>query len=310
MPFCAISVDLDEIPHYAAIHGIQLTTEARNAVYAVAVERLQAWAAERGFPLTLFAVAADLDIPENATRLRAARSAGHEIANHSLDHRYDLTRLSRAEMRRQVHVAAERIEAAVGERPVGFRAPGYTTNDALYEVLAEGGVRYSSSVFPCPSYYCAKVLAIALKRLFGRRSHSVIDTPSVLTAPTRPYHVGKPYFRRGDGLLELPIQTTPWLRLPWIGTSITLGSPGLARWMTRQLRREPFLNLELHGIDVLDRNDGLEALVPYQPDVRVPLERKLLALNAVVDELRAAGTEFLTLAQAAERVEPRRGAVA
>ena len=75
----------------------------------------------------------------------------------------------------------------------------------------------------------------------------------------------------------------------------------MARWLTRQLIGEDFLNLELHGIDLLDRHDGLEALVPYQPDVRVSLENKLLALDAVIDTLKAAGYQFETLRAAAIR---------
>jgi peptidoglycan-N-acetylglucosamine deacetylase len=296
---CAVSVDLDEIPNYASIHGISLTSEAANAVYEVAVGRLVEWSARREFPLTLFTVGSDLRRAENALRLRRASEHGHEIANHSLDHFYDLTRRSPSVMREQVEIAADLIERAVGVRPVGFRAPGYTTTDALYEVLRGAGVSYSSSVFPCPSYYLLKSLAIVWKRWRGRPSHSIIDTPRVLTAPPRPYRIGQPYTRPGTGLLELPIQTTPWLRLPWIGTSITLGKPWLARWLTRQLVGEPFLNLELHGIDVLDRHDGLEGLVPYQPDVRVTLENKLRALDAVIDTLKSAGYRFVTLRDAA-----------
>jgi len=41
------------------------------------------------------------------------------------------------------------------------------------------------------------------------------------------------------------------------------------------------VNLELHGIDVLDATDGLEDLRPHQPDVRVPREEKLRALRGV-----------------------------
>ena len=69
--------------------------------------------------------------PEAAARLRAAHEAGHEIANHSLDHRYDLVRLRRSVIEWQVEEAAHAIEDAVGERPVGFRAPGYTITDEV-----------------------------------------------------------------------------------------------------------------------------------------------------------------------------------
>jgi peptidoglycan/xylan/chitin deacetylase (PgdA/CDA1 family) len=64
---------------------------------------------------------------------------------------------------------------------------------------------------------------------------------------------------------------------------------------------EPLVNLELHGIDVLDWTDGLELLKPHQHDVRIPKDRKLAALVRVVDVLRAAGYAFVTLREAASQ---------
>jgi hypothetical protein len=68
------------------------------------------------------------------------------------------------------------------------------------------------------------------------------------------------------------------------------------------------VNLELHGIDVLDASDGLEALRPYQPDVRVPRQRKLESLLAAVEVLKNAGYSFVTLREGVE--EARRGSLA
>ncbi len=302
MRLCAISVDLDEIPNYFAIHGLPAPSGPEaTLVYDVAVSRLEELARELGAPLTLFAIGRDLQRPESAARLRAARQAGAEIANHSLDHRYDLVRLGRAEIRRQVAGGADAIEAAVGVRPSGFRAPGYTITDEVFEVLGELRVAYDSSVFPCPAYWAAKTAAIGLIAARGRTSRSIVDTPAVLAAPTRPYHVGRPYFRRGHGLLELPVQVTRGLRLPFIGTSVTLWGPAFAARLARMCLGEPLVNLELHGIDVLDADDGLEALRPHQVDVRVALARKLDALRAAVAVLRAAGYGFVTLGEAASR---------
>ncbi len=299
MRVCAISVDLDEIPHYFAIHGLARTSS--NAVYDVALPRLDDFARAHDLPLTLFAIGADMARAGNAARLRSLAEGGHEIANHSLDHLYDLTRRSRAEMERQVRSGIEVIEGATGERPRGFRAPGYTITDELFEVLADAGVEYDSSVFPCPPYYAAKAAALGAIRVRRRRSHSVLDTPAVLAAPVRPYRVGRPYWRRGAGLLELPVQVTRRARLPFIGTTLTLAGPTRARWLTRGVIGEELVNLELHGIDVLDAGDGLEALRPHQPDVRVPLARKLDALSAVVGMLKAAGYSFVRLDEAAQR---------
>lgn len=303
MRLCAVSVDLDEIPNYFQIHGLpEPTGPGRTVVYDVALGRLARMAADASLPLTLFAVGADLARPRAAEELTAMRAKGHEIANHTRDHRYDLVRLDRMAIRDQVIGGVEAIERAVGERPVGFRAPGYTMNDTVFEVLAEHGVAYDSSVFPCPAYYAAKTSVIGAMKLAGRSSRSVIDRPTVLLAPTSPYRVGHPYWRRGDGLLEMPVQVTRGLRLPFIGTTITLAGTTRARWLARMCVGDPLINLELHGIDVLDAADGLEDLRPHQPDVRVPTARKLLALHAVFELLRNERYAFVTLREAADAV--------
>jgi hypothetical protein len=95
------------------------------------------------------------------------------------------------------------------------------------------------------------------------------------------------------------VQVTRGPRLPFFGTSLTLWGPAFARRLARMCVGAPLVNLELHGIDVLDAADGLEALRPHQVDVRVPSPRKLEALRAAVSELRAAGYRFVTLEQAA-----------
>jgi peptidoglycan-N-acetylglucosamine deacetylase len=303
MRLCAISVDLDEIPNYHAIHGLEAPAgPGKGAVYEIALERLEALSRAHGVPLTLFAIGADMARADAAARLRSMAERGHEIANHSLDHLYDLTRQSRDEMRRQVQAAAVVLERATGQRPVGFRAPGYTITDELVEVLVESGVAYDSSVFPCPPYYAAKAAALVAIRARGRRSSSLLDTPAVLAAPVRPYRLGKPYWRRGHGLLELPIQVTRGPRLPFIGTSLLLSGPSGARWLTRGVAGEPLVNLELHGIDVLDENDGLRALRGYQRELGIPTTRKLETLHAVIELLKKSGYAFVRLREAAEAV--------
>jgi hypothetical protein len=170
------------------------------------------------------------------------------------------------------------------------------------EQLGECGALYDCSVFPCPSYYGAKAIVMGGMRLGLRRPASVLGAPSVLLAPTRPYRLGQPYYREGRGLRELPIQVTRRFRLPFIGTSLTLLGADRARVLSRGVLGERFVNLELHGIDFLDRHDGLDALAAYQPDLRIPLERKLDALSAVVELLKEHNYSFLTLREAAVEV--------
>jgi peptidoglycan/xylan/chitin deacetylase (PgdA/CDA1 family) len=300
MKLCAISVDLDEIPNYFQIHGLRVPEgKGSTAVYDIALDRLEDWSASEKLPLALFTIGADMARPENAKKLRLLGDKGHEIANHSLDHLYDLTRKSREEMRRQVESGIVVLEGATGHRPVGFRAPGYTMSDELMSVLDECGVEYDSSVFPCPPYYFAKAAAMTGMRLRGRKSRSILDKPDVLRAPTTPYRVGRPYWKKGGGMLELPIQVTPGVRFAYIGTFLMLAGIAGARLLTRQVAGQELVNLELHGIDVLDVEDGLAELKPHQPDVRIPTGRKLDTLSAVVEELRKAGYAFVRLDEAA-----------
>ena len=302
MRLAAVSIDLDEIHHYYAIHGLEGRGRATDAVYDRAVPRAADWAESLGVPLTFFVVGSDLARPENVETVRALASRGHELANHTLSHHYDLVRRDRAELTREVAGGSDALARATGTRPAGFRAPGYNVTDELLGVLAELGVAYDSSVFPCPAYYAAKAAKLVTMRLRGRVSRSVRGGASVLLAPSRPYRLGTPYWKPGRGLPELPIQVTPGTRLPYIGTSLVLAGADGARLLTRSLMLEPFVNLELHGMDFLGRDDDLDDLLPHQPDARLARAPKVAALTAAVELLRKMGFTFVRLDEAARTV--------
>ncbi len=305
----AVSVDLDEIDCYAAIHGLDqaslIDEDARRAIYRRALPRLTGLFERLSIPVTFFAIGRDLVHDDNRRALAALHAQGHEIANHSLNHFYDLTRREREVQRAEIAGGADAIEAAVGVRPRGFRAPGYTVTDALLEVLAEEGALYDASVFPCPPYYLAKVSAIAAIKLRGRTSHSIVDHPRVMFAPAEPYRIGKSYTQRGEGLVEIPNGVTSNLtgRLPFIGTSVALAGERGARVLASLASRRNFVSLELHGIDLADADeDGLTALAPHQPDLRKRAADKEAALVAAIETLARRGFRFVTLADAAHRL--------
>ena len=303
MKLAAISIDLDEVPRYAAIHGLDANLgEAANAVYDRCVPRFRAWLEEESIPATFFVIGEDLARRDNRETVRALHEAGHEIANHSHSHHYDLVRRANVEIREEVERGANAIAEVCGARPAGFRAPGYTVSDSLFRVLESTDVVYDSSVFPCPSYYAAKAAALTSIKLRGRTSASILDTPAVLRAPRGPYRVGTPYWRRGNGLLELPIGVTR-LQLPYIGTSLVLGGERVAARLTKQMLGRSLINLELHGFDLADSTlDDLGALEPHRADLRRSADGKLLALRAAVRTMRNAGYELVTLEEAARRI--------
>lgn len=299
----ALSVDLDDLELYRAIHGLPSEEEAARGrfeasrAYTTGVGRALAFARDRGVPLTFFCVARDLEDPSVQSALAGAVAAGHAVESHSQTHPYDLSRRSPTELDQEIGGSFDAIERALGVRPAGFRAPGYIVNDAVFDALERAGAAFDSSVMPCPPYYFAKLAVLGAMQMIGRRSKSIVGNISVLGAPTVPYRPGSPYFRRGSrSLVELPIQVTRGPRLPVIGTSLGRAGERGARSLVRACGDTPLLNIELHLIDFLDRSD-----VPIElaglPELRVPLDRRLAAFGAAIDA--AAGRRSVTAAEAA-----------
>ena len=305
----AVSVDLDEIGCYRAIHGLPVRQDAAaHAVYDLALERIAAFADAHALPLSVFVVGWDLMRERSAEGLRAlSRRAGVEVENHSFSHPYELSRLSRVAIAAEVRRGAEAIAGVVDRRPIGFRAPGYMVSDVLFDALVDEGVAFDASVFPCPTYQAAKLGALAVGALRRRPSASIVgEAGGMARAPADPYRPGRPWYRRGARpLLELPMAVTRRGRLPLIGTAATLAGERGARGLARGCVGRPLVSLELHGIDFLDEGDGLSDLVGHQPDVRIRVADKVRRLGGVVTTLRDAGYRFETLAEAARRIGAR-----
>ena len=324
MRLACINVDLDGLRHYAGIHGLpeaSLAPGGGDAVARLGPPRFCELLAERGLRGTLFAVGDDLlarrsapaepdgegepaALLPGAAPLRAAAEAGHEIGNHTRHHRYDLTRLPDDRIAREVHGGAKAIAAAVGRRPVGFRAPGYTLSPAVLRAAIDAGHRYDSSTYPAAPYYLGKASVLALQRLVGRRSRAILDRPRVLAAPALPYRPSatEPYARGELPLWELPVTVEPLTRFPFIGTFVTTLPRRALALLYRRVRRRPFLNLELHGVDLMDESDGAgDRLARVQRELRVPAREKIARLRDLLARI-AADYEVVTLAEAAERL--------
>ena len=291
----SVSVDLDGLGCYAAIHGLplQLNDSALRAVPEVAVARLCALFAELQIPATFFVIGLELSI--STAGIKAAAAAGHEIASHSFAHDYALSRRLPAAIDQDLALAEDAIFAAVGARPRGFRAPGYTLSKALLGVIAARGYRYDSSLLPSPLYYAAKAAAMGLHALRGRRSHSILGSPRQLFARRRPH--------LRHGVRELPVATLPLLRLPVIGTVAVGVSPLVTAALARRAFAGGHFNLELHGIDALDASDAPPALAGVQPGLRTPAALKLKRLRALLVSLKERAA-LVSLEEAARRIWP------
>ena len=268
----SVSVDLDGLGCYAAIHGLSLRLDerAQRAVPELAVQRFCELFAALGVHATFFVIGRDAGIAP--ARLRAAAGAGHEIASHSYAHDYALSRRTREEIAQDLALAERAIEDACGSRPRGFRAPGYTLSPELLDAVRERAYAYDSSLLPSPPYYAAKAAALAVYALRGRRSQSILGSLRQLFAPRGPH--------RRRGVRELPVATLPGLRAPVIGTTV-LPFP----WLARRAFAGGHLNLELHGIDALDATDVPQEIAGAQPGLRMRAAEKLRRLRRLLETL-------------------------
>jgi len=284
----SVSVDLDGLGCYAAIHGLTLRLDDRSlrAVPELAVQRFCDLFSSLGVRGTFFVIGREASIAPGT--LRAAAAAGHEIASHSYAHDYAFSRKTREEIAQDLALAERAIEDASGRRPRGFRAPGYTLSPAVLDAVRDRGYAYDSSLLPSPPYYALKAAALLTYALRGRKSQSILGGVGQLFAPRGPH--------RRRGVRELPVATLPGVRAPVIGTTV-LPFPCLARGAAAG----GFVNLELHGIDALDRTDVPEEIAAAQPGLRMPAAGKLHRLRGL---LAALPGEHATLHDAAIRLLP------
>ncbi|MDD5358923.1 MAG: polysaccharide deacetylase family protein [Sulfurovaceae bacterium] len=77
--------------------------------------------------------------------------AGHEIASHGNSHK-QIYSMRQKEFTEDIHKSTDILEQITGQKVVGFRAPSWSIKDEtvkwFYEILANEGYIYSSSVYP------------------------------------------------------------------------------------------------------------------------------------------------------------------
>jgi polysaccharide deacetylase family protein (PEP-CTERM system associated) len=214
--------------------------------------------------------------PELARRVAAA---GHEIATHGHRHRL-VYKGTPADFREDARRARGVLEDQAGVPVQGYRAAGFSiTADTpwAFDVLAEEGFRYDSSVFP------------------AKRAHGGLEV-----ARRRPFRISGP---AGGSLWEFPI--VPWdlgpLRLPFAGGGyFRLWPLALVRAGARAQHRDGVpVTWYLHPREV----------DPAQPRLALPLARRfkyyvgLRGAARKLERLLDGECDFRTLAEQVERYE-------
>jgi len=300
-----VSVDLDSLACYYGIWGLNPPQNGYdNTHYTKGLSRFIELFSELSIKSTLFAIGKDLLDPDSREVFKQAVKLNHEPGNHTLNHFYNMTKLSRYGMEKEILKAHEIISEVSGREPVGFRAPGYHLCNEIPVILTQSGYLYDASLLPSPPYYFVKAISIAFSGLKKRRSKSILGGMGMIFAPSGPYRMGKSYWRSGEGLLEMPCSVVTAFRFPFIGTILTIAPESVFSYFIRDAVKQDFLSLEFHAIDLMDaRIDGFEDLLQFQPDAKIPLEKKIERIKKVLKELVInSGFQPMTLEQATSRL--------
>ena len=165
--------------------------------------------------ITFFIVGQDAALAKNRDVLNMITERGHEVGNHSFHHEVRLDTFSKENIRKELLRAEEHIYSATGQKPIGFRGPGFVWSTELLEVLAESEYLYDASLLPtyigplARMYYFWKSDLNSQERAQRGRIYSGFREG---LRPVKPY-----YWDMGNGskILEVPVTTMPIFKTPF-----------------------------------------------------------------------------------------------
>jgi polysaccharide deacetylase family protein (PEP-CTERM system associated) len=232
----ALSVDVEEYYHalvfQAAVRG--RTTGSFESRVSLSTERVLNLLATHEVKATFFIlgeVASD-----HPGIVRAIVQGNHEIACHGYHH-IPVCEQSAEAFRTGIRRAKAVLEDIVGQPVVGYRAPNFSIGRSetwAYEILAEEGFRYDSSVYPI------------LHDRYGDRS-----------APRFPYEI----WRNGHrNLVEFPIGT-----IRCFGMNLPIGGGGYFR-----LLPEGRIKSAIRRVNAVERKPIMFYFHPWELDPEQP----------------------------------------
>jgi hypothetical protein len=303
-PIASLSLDLDNQWTYLKIHG-DPGWESFPSYLDVLVPRVLGFLAQRNLQITFFVVGQDAVLEKNHDALRAIAEEGHEIGNHSFSHEPWLHLYDKERIQKEIAVTEEQITRIAGQRPVGFRGPGFSFPEATLDVLEQRGYLYDASTFPTYLGPLARLYYffnsnLSEEDLKGRRL--LFGSFRDGLRPLKPYR-----WRGKDGLLEIPVTTMPILRAPIHLSYILYLSKFSTALAMRYFRAALALcrltgvspSMLLHPLDFLGEDDGVG--LGFFPAMNLRSDQKLRLVGQV---LRAYCDEFqvVNLREHARRV--------
>lgn len=290
-PTASISLDLDNQWTYMKIHGDEGWDKYPSYLH-IFVPHVLDILDELNLKITFFIVGKDTECEENRKYLRMITERGHEVGNHSYHHESWLQTYSYEKIEKEIREAEEAIERVTGQRPRGFRGPGFSWSKDLLKVLESRGYKFDASTLPtylgplARMYYfkksdLSKEEKKARKELFGKFSEGF--------RKLKPY---KWYLGNGKSITEIPVTTMPVFKLPFhLSYLIYLGNismPLMKVYLNTAITMCKITNTPisflLHPLDLIG-GDQISELA-FFPGMNVSSKKKVEVFKNVVGFLQ------------------------
>jgi hypothetical protein len=276
----SISLDLDDQWSYMKVHGDE-GWESFPSYLDIVVPIFLDVFDRLDIKITFFVVGQDAAIEKNHKVLRSIIERGHEIGNHSFHHESWLKTYSKEKIEEEIAIAEEAILKATGTRTNMFRGPGFSWSVDLLEVLQKRNYLFDASTLPTyisplmRKYYFAKSKLSkeekeSRKELFGSFKEGFY--------PLKPY-MWK--FKNEKKLLEIPVTTMPFFKLPF-HQSYLLFISGISKWLMKTyLRFSIFMckltktppSYLLHPLDLIGGDDVPQ--LAFFPGMNINSQKKM-----------------------------------
>jgi len=284
-----IHVDVDspvKLFDFYQIGGIKYDQSDLESFYETFLNRTFEFFEKYNLKVTFFMVGNEL---ENSGIIRnlilQAGNLGHEIENHSYSHPFGLAGLSDDEITAEINKCSDIIFKLTGLRPVGFRAPGYSINTKIINILKENGFKYDSSGFwsimnPVLEYGHKFMFKNGLKNEgFGYVTGKI---------PHEPYFTDQNDWLRKDNsdghFLEIPLPRTKFFGLPFYN-NINLWAPDLySNIISKTIRRKKLIYL-FHAIEFVDLSDNVPSALSSHPNLKKPALLKIEQSGKIISNL-------------------------
>ena len=207
-----IQVDLDG--YWAIMEHFGCTADAEeDPIFKRSIDRFLDLFDNYRIRATFFVVGKDLTISWKIKLVEKIIKKGHEIANHTMNHKRSFSSLPTHEQTEEILSGENIIRKLFGIKTCGFRSPGFDAGPELFEILGENKYLYDSSSLPLllPSFFRQLQRYLSVNHKTNPTYLGNINYKCLSLRPHRP--------KKNDGtrydLLEIPVTTIPCIHIPF-----------------------------------------------------------------------------------------------